>query len=72
MANKRAISDWLGSLPHDREFSLEWAYGQMLTDHPRQAPDRSRCSRAITATKRFERWTDEQGVIMFRYGRREA
>jgi len=62
----RAVSDWLGTLPLTREFSLEEVYQCMLDDHPRQAPDRSRCSRAIMATGLYERWK-EGGVTMFRY-----
>lgn len=67
MALTKAMNDWLASLPRTGEFSLETVYQSMLTDHPRQAPGRSRCSSAILVTGLFERWKDPQGAVMFRY-----
>ena len=54
----RAISDWLASLPRDREFSLDWAYNQLLDDHPKRAITKNNASSAITRSGRFETWMD--------------
>ena len=62
----RAVSDWLASLPRDREFSIHQAYETMLTDHPRQAPTKARASMAITKSGMFESWMDN-GTRMFRH-----
>lgn len=58
MALTKAMTDWLASLPRNREFSLEWAYNQLLDDHPRNAVDRSRASRVITLSGQFDTWKD--------------
>lgn len=63
----RAIADWIASLPRTREFSLDWAYGVLLNDHPKRAFNKSRASAAITKSGLFDRWKDKQGAVMFRY-----
>ena len=62
----RAVSDWLASLPRDREFSVHQAYEMLLKDHPRQAPTKARASMAITRSGMFESWMDGRDR-MFRY-----
>jgi hypothetical protein len=71
MALTRELREWLASLPRDREFSLDWAYDQLLDDHPKRAVYKSRASRVISASGLFDTWT-EGNVRMFRYrGRKE-
>lgn len=66
MVLTRAMREWLASLPKDREFSLDWAYDRLLDDYPRFAVDRSRASRAITATRLFDTWKEGK-VRMFKF-----
>ena len=62
----RAVSDWLASLPRDREFSIDWAYERMLDDHPKRATSKARASMAITKSGQFEIWMDGK-ARMFRW-----
>lgn len=62
----RAISDWIASLPRDREFTIYEAYDMLLRDHPKQAPTKARASMAITKSGLFESW-HEGRMHMFRY-----
>jgi len=62
----RAISDWLASLPRDREFSIHQAYETLLKDHPKQAPTKARASMAITKSGLFDTWMDGR-ARMFKF-----
>lgn len=62
----RAVSDWIASLPRDREFSIHQAYETLLQDHPKQAPTKARASMAITKSGLFETWMDGR-VRMFKF-----
>ena len=62
----RAVSDWLASLPRDREFSIDWAYERMLDDHPKRATSKARASMAITKSGLFESRVVGR-VRMFKY-----
>ena len=67
----RAISDWLASLPRDREFSIHHAYELLLKDHPRQALTKARASMAITKSGMFDSWMDGRARMFRRKGAKQ-
>jgi len=66
MALTRELREWLASLPRDREFSLDWAYDQLLNDYPKRATYKKRASRVISGSGLYDTWF-EGNVRMFRY-----
>jgi len=67
----RAVSDWLASLPRDREFSVHQAYETLLKDHPKQAPTKARASMAITKSGLFDSWMDGRARMFRRKGAKQ-
>ena len=67
----RAVSDWLASLPRDREFSIHQAYETLLKDHPKQAPTKARASMAITKSGLFDTWMDGRARMFRRKGAKQ-
>ena len=64
--SSRAVSDWLASLPRDREFSIDWAYHRMLDDYPKRAVSKARASQLLTRSKLFDTWMDGR-ARMFKF-----
>lgn len=60
------MSDWLASLPRDREFSIEHAYGRMLDEYPKRAVTKSRASQMLSRSGQFDTWLVGR-VRMFRF-----
>jgi hypothetical protein len=69
--SSRAVSDWLASLPRDREFSIHQAYETLLKDHPKQAPTKARASMAITKSGLFDTWMDGRARMFRRKGAKQ-